>query len=527
MTSTTPQRVLVIGATGYVGGRLVTRLLDSGYQVRVLARSAARAKRHLWSDDVELVVGDVLEPDTLIPAFEGCYAAYHLVHSIGTGADFAETEAASARNVRDAAAAAGLRRIIYLGGMGDEGAPGDEAHALSEHLSSRRAVGRILASGPTPVTELRAAVIIGSGSLSFEMLRYLTEVLPVMITPSWVRTRCQPIAIRDVLVYLVGVLDDPTDEDQLFDIGGPDVLSYADMMRVFAEVAGLPRRVIMPVPVLSPRLSSLWIGLVTPLPARTARPLVDSLRHEVVVHHEGPAAGIDELVPHEPLPFRDAVELALRRTRAEGVDTRWSDAGFSPADPVPGDPEWSGGTVSTDHQTVHTTASPTSLFRGFARIGGADKYYVAYWAWWLRGLADRAIGGPGLRRGRRHPVDLRVGEALDFWRVVEVIDGEQLVLQAEMKVPGKAWLTWRIEPDPDPDSGEPDRVQLHQIAYFAPKGLFGRLYWYTMLPFHALIFNRMAHSIVAWAEQADQIEAAQPATGGDRPAEHIDDRATR
>jgi hypothetical protein len=342
-----------------------------------------------------------------------------------------------------------------------------------------------------------------------------------------VRTRCQPIAIRDVLVYLVGVLDDPTEEDQLFDIGGPDVLSYADMMRVFAEVAGLPRRVIMPVPVLSPRLSSLWIGLVTPLPARTARPLVDSLRHEVVVHHEGPAAGIDKLVPHEPLPFRDAVELALRRTRAEGVDTRWSDAGFSPADPVPGDPEWSGGTVSTDHQTVHTTASPTSLFRGFARIGGADKYYVAYWAWWLRGLADRAIGGPGLRRGRRHPVDLRVGEALDFWRVVEVIDGEQLVLKAEMKVPGKAWLTWRIEPDPDPDSGEPDRVQLHQIAYFAPKGLFGRLYWYTMLPFHALIFNRMAHSIVAWAEQADQIEAAQPATGGDRPAEHIDNRATR
>lgn len=493
---TSARRVLVIGATGYVGGRLVTDLLETGHEVRVLARSPSRARRHDWSDEVDLVVGDVLEPETLGPAFEGCHAAYHLVHSMGTGADFAQTEAQAAENVRDAAAHAGLRRLVYLGGMG---ADSDE---LSAHLESRHRVGQILASGPTPVTELRAAVIIGSGSLSFEMLRYLTEVLPVMITPSWVRTRCQPIAIRDVLHYLVGVLDDPSDDDHVFDIGGPDVLTYADMMRVYADVAGLPRRVILPVPLLSPRLSSLWIGLVTPLPARTARPLVDSLRHEVVVREE--RSGIGDLVPHRPLPFREGVELALRRTRAEAVDTRWSDAGFSPADPVPGDPEWSGGSSYTDDQVVPTRAGAHDLFLAFARIGGSNGYYVVDWAWWLRGLADRIIGGPGLRRGRRHPTELRVGESLDFWRVVEVDEGRQLVLQAQMKVPGKAWLTWRIEPDPD--SPQPDAVRLRQVAFFAPKGLFGRIYWYAMLPFHWMIFRRMAHSIVEHAERAEHAE---------------------
>jgi uncharacterized protein YbjT (DUF2867 family) len=503
-----PRRVLVTGATGYVGGRLVSKLIESGYSVRVLVRSAARARRQQWSDDVEMVVGDVLEAPTLTSAFEGCEAAYHLVHAMGTGSDFDESEARAAENVRDAAAAAQLSRIVYLGGMGDD------SSELSAHLTSRHRVGQILASGPTPVTELRAAVIIGSGSLSFEMLRYLTEVLPVMITPSWVRTKCQPIAIRDVLHYLVGVLDDTSHADHVVDIGGPDVLTYADMMRVFAEVAGLPRRVIIPVPLLSPRLSSLWIGLVTPLPARTARPLVDSLRHEVTVQQHGTEAGIEALVPHEPLPFREAVELALRRTRAEAVDTRWSDAGFTPADPLPGDPEWSGGASYTDHQVVTTAATPEQLHRSFARIGGTNGYYVADWAWWLRGLADRIIGGPGLRRGRRHPVELRAGESLDFWRVVEV-DDRQLVLQAEMKVPGKAWLTWRIEPDDDDTDISADtgtgQIQLHQVAFFAPKGLFGRLYWYTMLPFHWLIFRRMALAIVSHAER-EQPAAVDAAT---------------
>jgi uncharacterized protein YbjT (DUF2867 family) len=478
--------VLVLGATGYVGGRLVSVLLDAGHHVRVLARSPGRAERYEWSDRVQLFVGDVLEPATLTPAMAGCDAAYYLVHSIGTGGDFAATEAAAARNVRDAADAAGLRRIVYLGGMGT----GD---ALSEHLASRHRVGEILASGRTPTTELRAAVIIGSGSISFEMLRYLTEVLPAMVTPRWVRTRCQPIAIGDVLHYLVAVLDDPETADRVLEIGGPDVVTYAEMMQTYAEVAGLPRRVIVPVPLLSPRLSSRWVGLVTPLPAPIAVPLIDSLRHEVVMSNHD----IDTLVPHRPLGLRESLELALRLTRAEAIDTRWTDAGFTAADTIPGDPDWAGGSLLEDHQTVETAATAQALYRAFARIGGEHGYYVANWAWSVRGLADKLVGGPGLRRGRRHPVDLRPGESLDFWRVVEVEPGQQLVLQAEMKLPGKAWLTWRIEP-----AEEPDRLRLHQVAFFAPKGLSGRLYWYALLPVHYLIFRRMAHAIAAHAEGA-------------------------
>ena len=375
------------------------------------------------------------------PALEGCDAAYYLVHSIGTGGDFAATEATAARNVRDAADVAGLRRIVYLGGMGS----GDD---LSKHLASRHHVGEILASGRTATTELRAAVIIGSGSISFEMLRYLTEVLPAMVTPRWVRTKCQPIAISDVLHYLTAVLDDPETVDRVLEIGGPDVVTYAEMMQTYAEVAGLPRRIIVPVPLLSPRLSSRWVGLVTPLPARIAVPLIDSLRHEVVMTNHD----IDTLVPHQPLTFRASLELALRHTRAEAIDTRWTDAGFASADAIPGDPDWAGGSIFEDHQTVESDATPEALYRAFARIGGEHGYYVVNWAWSLRGLADKLIGGPGLRRGRRHPVDLRPGESLDFWRVVEVEPGHQLVLEAEMKVPGKAWLTWRIEPG-RPESG--------------------------------------------------------------------------
>lgn len=484
--------VLVAGATGYVGGRLVPKLLEDGHRVRVLARSPSRALKYEWSDQVELVTGDVLDPDTLAPAFDGVDIAYYLVHSIGagtSGAGFAETEARAAENFRTAADRAELERIVYLGGMGD----GDQ---LSEHLASRHRVGEILADGRTPTTELRAAVIIGSGSLSFEMLRYLTEVLPVMITPSWVRTRCQPIAIRDVLHYLARVVDDTDTVDRVLDIGGPDIVTYAEMMQTFASVAGLTRRVIIPVPVLTPTLSSRWVGLVTPLPGAVARPLIDSLRHEVVQRNHD----IDRLVPHDPMSFRHALELALRRTRTEAVDTRWSDAGFTPADTIPGDPEWAGGATFSDRQTVTTTADREALYEAFARIGGSNRYYVANWAWWIRGAADRLIGGPGLRRGRRHPVDLRAGESLDFWRVVNADVGEQLVLQAEMKVPGKAWLTWRIEPS----TGATGRAtnELHQVAFFAPKGLFGRAYWFAMLPFHWFIFRRMAHAIVARAEAA-------------------------
>jgi len=482
-----PERILVVGGTGYVGGRLVPRLIDAGYEVRVLARSPVRAQRFDWSDDVDLVEGDVLDRKSLDAAFTGCTAAYYLVHSMGSADDFEETDQRAATNFRDAADAAGIERIVYLGGMGD----GAE---LSAHLSSRHEVGEILASGATPCTELRAAVVIGSGSLSFEMLRYLTEVLPVMTTPTWVRTHCQPIAIRDVLYYLVGVLDDAERIDRRLDIGGPDVLSYQEMMQVFAEEAGLRRRVIVPVPVLSPGLSSRWVGLVTPLPSRIARPLIDSLRHEVVMSdHE-----IDDVVPHQPIGFRHSVALALGRTRNEAVDTRWSDAGFTPADTIPGDPEWAGGATYRDHQTVTTPADRADLYRAFARIGGANGYYVANWAWRLRGLLDALIGGPGLRRGRRHPVDLRPGESLDFWRVATVDVGTQLRLEAQMRVPGRAWLSWTIE-DEDPDDG---RIELHQVAEFAPRGLWGRAYWYSMLPFHWAIFARMARSITRYAESS-------------------------
>ena len=493
------REVLVLGATGYVGGRLVSALLDAGYRVRVLSRSPGRTERYEWSDRVRSFTGDVLEPGTLAPAFEGCDAVYYLVHSIGTGDDFAATEATATRNVRDAADSTGLRRIVYLGGMG-------RGDALSTHLASRHQVGEILASGRTPTTELRAAVIIGSGSISFEMLRYLTEVLPAMITPRWVRTKCQPIAIRDVLVYLTGVLEDHETVDRVLEIGGPDVVTYAEMMQTYAQVAGLPQRIIVPVPLLSPKLSSRWVGLVTPLPTRIAVPLIDSLRFEVVMtDHE-----IDRLVPHEPLGFRESLELALRLTRAEAIDTRWTDAGFTAADTIPGDPEWAGGSLVEDHQTVQSGATSTALYEAFARIGGEHGYYVSNWAWSIRGLADKLVGGPGLRRGRRHPVHLRPGDALDFWRVVEADPGVQLVLEAEMKLPGKAWLTWRIERDEA--SG---KTLLHQVAYFAPKGLLGRVYWYTMLPFHQLIFRRMAYAI---ADEGMLIERTARREGGMEPA---------
>ena len=479
---TSGKKILVAGGTGYVGGRLVVRLLEAGHDVRVLARSPAGARQYSWSDDVELVQGDVLERESLDAAFAGCSVAYYLIHSMGAASDFADTDARAAANFRDAADAATIERIVYLGGMGSDA-------ELSRHLASRQQVGEILASGSTPTTELRAAVIIGSGSLSFEMLRYLTEVLPVMTTPTWVRTRCQPIAIRDVLHYLVGVLDDTESVDRILDIGGPDVVSYQEMMQLFAELAGLRKRVIIPVPVLSPGLSSRWVGLVTPLPASIARPLVDSLRHEVVMTDHA----IDDLVPHEPLDLRTAVELALRRTGTEAVETRWTDAGFNPADAMPGDPEWAGGATFTDRQTVDTTASRGALFEAFARIGGTNGYYVANWAWRLRGLLDRLIGGPGLRRGRRHPVDLRAGESLDFWRVLKVAPDRELVLEAEMRVPGRAWLAWKIEPGTDGS-------RLEQTAYFAPRGLWGRAYWYAMLPFHWAIFARMARAIARRAE---------------------------
>jgi uncharacterized protein YbjT (DUF2867 family) len=474
-------RVLIAGATGYIGGRVVPRLLAAGHEVRCVARIPAKLALHPWRHRVEVVEGDVLDASSIKEAAAGCDAALYLVHSMAAGRDFARLDRLAATNFRTAAEDAGLQRVVYLGGLGAD----DATH--SSHLASRHEVGRILADGPTPITEIRAAVIIGSGSLSFEMLRSLTEVLPVMTTPRWVRTKCQPIAVRDVLEILVGALADTSGESRLVEIGGPDVLTYEEMMQIYAEEAGLRHRILIPVPLLSPRLSSLWIGLVTPLPPKVARPLVESLKSEVVVTHP------QTLVPIDPTPYRTAVRRALSRLPG-GVITRWSDAGSQPAAPSPTDPAWSGGTVFMDRQVMPTDTDADHLYWAFSRIGGKVGYYGLDWAWRIRGMLDRLVGGVGLRRGRRHPNEVRIGEAVDCWRVEDVVPGRSLRLHAEMRLPGDAWLEWEIR---DTEFG----ADLIQTAWFRPRGLAGRAYWYAFLIPHRIVFPRMAHRIAAAAEE--------------------------
>jgi uncharacterized protein YbjT (DUF2867 family) len=483
-------KVLVTGATGYIGGRLVPRLLDQGLEVRCMSRDAELLALDPWRDQVEVVEADALDPASLEMALGGCNAAYYLIHAMeGLPKAFAAKDSVAATNFRNAADRAGLRRIVYLGGLGID----DED--LSEHLASRHEVGQILASGDTPVVELRAAVIIGSGSLSFEMIRHLTEVLPVIMRPRWVQTRCQPIAVRNVLEILVSVLDEPDPVDKIYDIGGPDILTYAEMMQVYAEVAGLRRRVLVPLPIFSARLSPLMVGLFTPLPVGVARPLIESLRHDVVVSEASPP-GFD---PSDLFTYRESLERALARVSHAEVETRWSDAVSTPAAALPSDPIWSGAAMNGDRRVATSSASEDDLFWAVTRIGGDVGYYTMNWTWILRGGFDRLIGGVGLRRGRRHPEELRPGEALDFFRVA-AIDPEchRLLLRAEMKVPGEAWLEWSVEPI---DDGS----RLIQVAQFAPRGLAGRLYWWSLLPFHAPIFSRMATRIARTAERRDQL----------------------
>lgn len=483
-----PRPVVVTGATGYVGGRLVPELLAAGHAVRCLARSPGKLHGMPWVDQVEVVQADLDDPSTLGPALAGARAAYYLVHAMDGGPGFAERDRRAAASFRDAAASAGLEQVVYLGGLGHDDDPD-----LSSHLRSRQEVGRILAEGSVPVTELRAAVIIGSGSASFEMLRHLVDVLPVMVTPKWVRTRCQPIAIRDVLHWLVAVLAEPEARGRVLEIAGPDVCTYEEMMRTYAEVAGLPRRVVVSVPVLTPRLSSLWVGLVTPLPPSIARPLVGGLSNEVVVGSR-PA---QDVLPHEPIGLREALTYALKRVADLDVATWWGSASNdppSPADPAPWDPDWAGGTLLVDEQVVTSSAPAPVLFRAVSGVGGGRGWYAADWLWQARGLVDRAVGGIGLRRGRRHPDELRAGDALDFWRVDAHEPPHLLRLRAEMRLPGEAWLEWRIAED------EAGGTRLQQRALYHPRGLWGRAYWYALLPFHALIFGRLAHALAAEAE---------------------------
>ena len=483
--------ILVTGASGYIGGRLVGELLSAGYRVRCLARTPAKLDAAPWRADVEVVEGDI-EGD-LTAALDGVQVVYYLVHSIGETSDWTAREAAAATNVRDSAAAAGVERIVYLGGLGAADGTGT---ALSPHLQSRHRVGQVLASGSVPVTELRAAVIIGSGSASFEMLRYLVEVLPVMVTPRWVDTRCQPIAVRDVLRYLVEVLAVDASAGRILDIGGPDVLTYREMMAIYAEQAGLRRRIVIPVPVLTPRLSSLWVGLVTPLPRSLARPLVNSLVNEVIVRDDAILA----LCPGPRLSYRDAVGRALQRTRAHAVTTRWTSADREAvAGPLPTDPEWSGGAVLSDVRERTVNAPADVVHQVVCGIGGDRGWYASDWLWEVRGFLDQLVGGPGMRRGRRDPEQLRVGDAVDFWRVQVVEPDALLRLRAEMRLPGVASLEWRIEPLARAAGGP--RCRLVQIATFVPRGLWGRIYWYSVAPFHRLVFPGLIDGLGADAER--------------------------
>ncbi|MBL3667197.1 SDR family oxidoreductase [Streptomyces sp. M2CJ-2] len=478
---------LVTGASGYIGGRLVPELLKAGHRVRCLARSPDKLRDHPWAGDVETVRGDVTDADSVAAAMHGIDVAYYLVHALAGGSGFEETDRRAARVFAGQAHAAGVRRIVYLGGLTPPDVP---EGSLSPHLRSRAEVGRIFLDAPVPATVLRAAVVIGSGSASFEMLRYLTERLPVMVTPRWVNTRTQPIGVRDVLRYLVGSATMPDDVDRAFDIGGPDVLTYQDMMRRYATVGGLRRRLIVPVPVLTPRLSSLWIGLVTPVPAAIARPLTESLRHEVVCQEHDIARYVPD-APGRPLPFGEALALALRRVREAQVATRWSSASVpgAPSDPLPTDPDWAGGSLYQDERQLPVDASREALWKVIEGIGGDNGWYSFPLAWAVRGWLDRFVGGVGLRRGRRDAERLRVGDSLDFWRVEEIEPGRLLRLRAEMRLPGLAWLEMYAETDAG------GRTRYRQRALFHPRGLPGHAYWWSVAPFHAVVFGGMARNI--------------------------------
>ncbi|MET0884295.1 MAG: SDR family oxidoreductase [Acidimicrobiales bacterium] len=470
-----------------MGGRLVPRLAEEGHEVRCLTRKPEKLAGVPWAEQVEVVAGDALDPTSLAEPMAGIEVVYYLVHSIGTGGHFEDTDRRAATNVAEAAKAAGVQRIVYLGGL----VPGEDETA-SAHLASRAEVGQIFLDSGVPTVVLQAGVIIGSGSASFEMLRYLTERLPVMVTPRWVSSRVQPIAVRDVLTYLVGVLDVPEGTNRHFDVGGPDVLTYREMMGRYAAVAGLRHRVIIPVRVLSPWLSSQWVNLVTPVPKAIAQPLIESLRNSVVVQEDD----ITALVPADLLGFDEAVRLALEQIRTGDVATRWSGADWpgAPSDPMPTDPDWSGGTVYRDERSAPVDASVDQLWQAVEGIGGDRGWYSFPLAWAVRGLLDRLAGGVGLRRGRRDPDRTAVGEPIDFWRVETLERGKVLRLRAEMRLPGGAWLEFAITPD------EGDGPVLHQRALFIPRGLAGTLYWWSVWPFHGIVFGSMLRNLAKAAE---------------------------
>jgi uncharacterized protein YbjT (DUF2867 family) len=467
-------RILIVGASGYIGGRLVPLLRSRGDDLVLMSRDARPLAARF--PDARVVAADLLDAATLAPALEGIDVAYYLAHSMGAGErGFAERDRRAARNFAQAAARAGVSRIVYLGGLGDDAAD------LSHHLASRHETGAELAAHGVPVTEFRAAVIIGSGSASFEILRHLTERLPVMITPRWVGTRCQPIGIRDVLDYLVGALDHP-EAIGIVEIGAPDVLSYGDMMLTYARLRGL-RRLMIPVPVLTPRLSSYWVNLVSPVPAGIARPLIEGLRNEVIVTHPGPAAAFGLA----PLPFTEALQRAIDRTDRHDIESTWFDALAAPDRQSLTAVESREGMI-IDRRSHRVAAPPERAFAEIERLGGDAGWPYANLLWRIRGLADRVVGGVGMRLGRRDAAHVRVGDALDFWRVEEVRAPSLLRLRAEMRVPGRAWLQYEV-------SAAPGGSRIVQTAFFEPKGVSGLAYWYVLYPAHAVIFRGMVREL--------------------------------
>jgi len=478
----TPKRELILltGATGYVGGRLLKELERSGMHVRCVARNPEGLKPRAAAY-TEVVRGDVTDEASMRSAMVGVDTAFYMVHSMGSTSSFETLDRQGAENFARAAKDAGVRRIIYLGGLGDSSAP------LSPHLRSRHEVGDILRTSGVQVLEFQASIVLGSGSLSFEMIRALVERLPVMVTPKWTAALAQPIAVTDLVAYLLAAIKLPFEGSLTVQIGGPDRVSYGDLMREYANQRGL-RRYMIRVPVLTPRLSSLWLGLVTPLYARVGRKLIDSIQHSTIVRDNSAA----ELFSIRPVGIKQAISLALRNEDREFAETRWSDATSSSGI----EKTWGGvrfGSRLVDSRTVHVRATPAAAFKPIRRIGGSTGWYYLDFLWRIRGILDLLVGGVGVRRGRRDPETVSAGDAIDFWRVEEFEPGRMLRLAAEMKLPGRAWLEFEVTQD---DSGS----SIRQTALFDPVGLFGLVYWYALYPLHQLVFAGMLRNIAREAE---------------------------